>query len=79
MLSRCSSYIDKFLSFSRNCFELPTNPNRVALKRAILDATIGLPIEPFIKMLDKSGKQNLMKCVSSECPVTCSPKKKMYF
>ncbi|KAK1443970.1 hypothetical protein BgAZ_208460 [Babesia gibsoni] len=75
----CREFIKKLVNFGVQSCSLSEsrNPNRVDLKKALLEATRGRSISRFISFLGMGEKQRLKAMMHMECPVICPSRKTM--
>lgn len=73
----CRTFIKKLVDFGVQSCSLPEtrNPNRVELKKAILNTTRGLSLTKFVTFLGLGEKQHLKAMMLMECPVICPNRK----
>ncbi|GIX63507.1 uncharacterized protein BcabD6B2_29420 [Babesia caballi] len=75
----CREYIRKLVDFGVATGSMPAarNPNRVELKKALLNATRGRSLTSFVQHIGYADKQHLKAMMHMECPVVCPNRRVM--
>ncbi|GBE61029.1 hypothetical protein, conserved [Babesia ovata] len=75
----CGEFIEKLLNLGveTGAIIATKNPNRVDLKKGLLNATRGRSLTHFVRYLGPTEKQHLKAMIHMECPVICPNRKVM--
>ncbi|CDR93825.1 hypothetical protein BBBOND_0101540 [Babesia bigemina] len=73
----CGEFIEKLLNLGveTGAIIATKNPNRVYLKKGLLNATRGRSLTHFVRFLGPTEKQHLKTMIHMECPVICPNRK----